>query len=81
MNSPVKMICGKSGQGTMLEYVIIAVLVGLVVLFAVNRWGAALRARFSASRATVNAVQVRDGVTIVVEDHGQTGTARAAPGQ
>jgi Flp pilus assembly pilin Flp len=47
------------GQG-MTEYIIIAILVALVVLFTVNRFGGALRNKFTQATNTTQSIQVTD---------------------
>jgi Flp pilus assembly pilin Flp len=59
MKSVKHMLQSERGQG-MTEYIIIAVLVALVVLFSINRFGAALRTRFGQATATVGSVNVSD---------------------
>ncbi len=49
----------EKGQG-MTEYIIIAILVALVVLFTVNRFGGALRNKFTQATNTTQSVTVTD---------------------
>jgi Flp pilus assembly pilin Flp len=55
----VKILNNQRGQG-MTEYLIIAILVALVVLFSINRFGHAIRQRFGAATSTVGQVSVTD---------------------
>jgi len=59
MMSINRLLRSQKGQG-MTEYLIIAILVALVVLFSINRFGGALRRRFGQATATVGSVQVTD---------------------
>ena len=45
------------GQG-MTEYIIIAILVALVVMFTVNRFGGAIKGRFSAAEKAISGLDV-----------------------
>jgi Flp pilus assembly pilin Flp len=54
-----KIIRNQRGQG-MTEYIIIAILVALVVMFAVNRFGGMLRNRFGQAVQSVSSVGVTD---------------------
>lgn len=47
------------GQG-ITEYIIITILIALVVLFTINRFGGALRNRFSTAQESVEGVNVTD---------------------
>ena len=55
----VTLFRNQRGQG-MTEYLIIAILVALVVLFSINRFGHAIRQRFGAATETVGQVSVTD---------------------
>ena len=59
MNRFAKLLRNQRGQG-MTEYIIIAILVALVVMFAVNRFGGMLRNRFGGAVEAVSNVNVVD---------------------
>jgi len=59
MNRFTKLLRNQRGQG-MTEYIIIAILVALVVMFAVNRFGGMLRNRFGTAVEGVSSVNVID---------------------
>ena len=59
MNRISKLLRNQRGQG-MTEYIIIAILVALVVMFAVNRFGGMLRNRFGQAVESVSSVGVVD---------------------
>jgi Flp pilus assembly pilin Flp len=50
----------EKGQG-MMEYVLIAIVVGLIVLFIAAKFGGALTNRFSAAKDTVDSTQITSG--------------------
>jgi Flp pilus assembly pilin Flp len=50
----------QKGQG-MMEYVLIAIVIGLIVLFVAAKFGGSLRTRFSASKDTVDSTKITDG--------------------
>ena len=47
----------QKGQG-MTEYIIIAILVALVVMFTVNRFGGAIKGRFTAAEKAINSLDI-----------------------
>lgn len=59
MKFVAKTLRSQKGQG-MTEYIIIAILVALVVLFTVNRFGGALRNKFTQATNTTQSVTVTD---------------------
>lgn len=59
MKRITKVLRNQSGQG-ITEYVIIAILIALVVMFAINRFGGMLRNRFGQATESVSSVGVVD---------------------
>jgi Flp pilus assembly pilin Flp len=59
MKRITKVLRDQRGQG-MTEYIIIAILIALVVMFAVNRFGGMLRNRFGQATESVSSVGVVD---------------------
>jgi len=45
----------------MMEYVLIAIVIGLIVLFAAGRFGSSVRERFSAAGDAVENTKIKDG--------------------
>ena len=59
MNFLTKSLRNQKGQG-MMEYVLIAIVIGLIVLFVAAKFGGSLRSRFSAAKDTVDSTQIQD---------------------
>lgn len=59
MNFLSKTIRKQDGQG-MMEYVLIAIVVGLIVLFMAAKFGGTLTNRFSAAKTTVDSTKITD---------------------
>jgi len=59
MNRITKVLRNQRGQG-ITEYVIIAILIALVVMFAINRFGGMLRNRFGQATESLSSVGVVD---------------------
>ena len=55
----MKPIRNQRGQ-TNMEYVLIAIVIGLVVLFTAARFGGAIRERFTESEKTVDSTKIVD---------------------
>ena len=64
---------------TMMEYVLVLIVVGLTILFLARHLGATLRARYGASKATVDMTKIAPGRHVEVDDQGLTGTAKSVP--
>ena len=60
MNFSSGMLRNQDGQG-MMEYVLIAIVVGLIVLFIAAKFGGTLTNRFSAAKSTVDSTKIVDG--------------------
>jgi Flp pilus assembly pilin Flp len=54
-----KTLRSQKGQG-MMEYVLIAIVVGLIVLFIAAKFGGSLTNRFSAAKDTVDSTKIVD---------------------
>ena len=54
-----KTMRSEKGQG-MMEYVLIAIVVGLIVLFIAAKFGGTLTNRFSAAKSTVDSTKIVD---------------------
>jgi Flp pilus assembly pilin Flp len=50
----------EKGQG-MMEYVLIAIVVGLIVLFIAAKFGGTLTNRFTAAKSTVDSTKITSG--------------------
>ncbi|MEA2625108.1 MAG: Flp/Fap pilin component [Candidatus Binatota bacterium] len=59
MISIQRILRSQRGQG-ITEYIIITILIALVVLFTVNRFGGALRNKFTQAKNTTEGVNVTD---------------------
>jgi Flp pilus assembly pilin Flp len=59
MNFFTKSLRNQKGQG-MMEYVLIAIVIGLIVLFVAAKFGGSLRKRFEASKTTVDSTKITD---------------------
>jgi Flp pilus assembly pilin Flp len=57
MNFVTRTLRQERGQG-MTEYIIIAILVALVVMFTVNRFGGAIKDRFFAAEKAISSLDV-----------------------
>lgn len=55
-----KTLRNEKGQG-MMEYVLIAIVVGLIVLFIAAKFGGSLTNRFSAAKDTVDSTKITSG--------------------
>ena len=55
-----KTLRNQKGQG-MMEYVLIAIVVGLIVLFIAAKFGGTLTKRFSAAKSTVDSTKIISG--------------------
>jgi Flp pilus assembly pilin Flp len=55
-----KTLHNQKGQG-MMEYVLIAIVVGLIVLFIAAKFGGTLTNRFSAAKSTVDSTKIVSG--------------------
>jgi Flp pilus assembly pilin Flp len=55
-----KTLRNQKGQG-MMEYVLIAIVVGLIVLFIAAKFGGTLTNRFSAAKGTVDSTKITAG--------------------
>ena len=55
-----KTMRSEKGQG-MMEYVLIAIVVGLIVLFIAAKFGGTLTNRFSAAKSTVDSTTITSG--------------------
>ena len=69
-------LLGQEGATTM-EYVLAAIVIGLVVLFLATRFGVTVLARFVASDATVDMTKVDPNRHVEVDDQGLVGTAKS----
>jgi hypothetical protein len=65
----------------MMEYAIMLIVIGLTVLFLATHFGAHLRARYGAMKATTDVTRIAPGTHVEVEDNDLTGTAKSVPGQ
>jgi hypothetical protein len=63
-----------------MEYSMVLIVVGLIVLFLSHRLGKHIRARFGAIKATTNVTLVAPDRHVEVEDNDLTGTAKSVEG-
>ena len=80
MNRPIRDAIGRlrgSGGTTMMEYAVILIVIGLIVVFFASHLGGTLRARYGAARATTDMTKIAPGRHVEVDDQGLTGTARS----
>ena len=68
-----------SAGATIMEYVPILIVVGLIVVFMARFLGSSLRARYGAAKATTDMTKIAPGRHVEVNDQGLTGTARSVP--
>ena len=59
MRSVKTMLRDEKGQGIM-EYVLIAIVIGLIVLFTAARFGGSIRERFTKAGDTVDSTKIED---------------------
>jgi Flp pilus assembly pilin Flp len=71
----------KNAGVTMMEYALILIVVGLAILFMMKHFGASLRARYGAVKATTNVTIIDPNRHVEVNDQGMTGTAKSVPNQ
>jgi hypothetical protein len=69
----------KTDGATIMEYALVLIVIGLTVLFIANRFGVTLKARYRASKATVDMTKVDPNSHVEVDDQGLTGTAQSVP--
>jgi Flp pilus assembly pilin Flp len=74
-----KRLRGADGTG-MVEYALVLIVIGLIVLFIAHRLGKHIRARFGAIKSTTNVTLIAPGRHIEVEDNDLTGTAKSVEG-
>jgi hypothetical protein len=65
----------------MMEYALLLIVIGLIVVFLASHLGGVLRARYGAAKATTDMTKIAPGRHVEVDDHGLTGTARSVPDQ
>lgn len=71
-----KRLRGEGGAGIM-EYALVLVVIGLIVMFMAQRLGKHIRARFGAIKSTTNVTLIAPGRHVEVEDNDLTGTAKS----
>ena len=59
MRTMNQMLRDEKGQGIM-EYVLIAIVIGLIVLFTAARFGSSIRDRFTKAGETVDSTKITD---------------------
>ena len=69
------------GGSTMMEYALILIVVGLLVVFIVTHLGASLRARYGASKSVTDMTKVDPNRHVEVDDQGMSGTAKSVLNQ
>lgn len=62
---------------TIMEYVLVLIVIGLIVLFAANRFGPHLSGRYKAMTATTDMTKIAPGRHVEIDDQDLTGTARS----
>lgn len=66
MRTMNQMLRDEKGQGIM-EYVLIAIVIGLIVLFTAARFGSSIRDRFTKAGETVDSTKITDTDTAADE--------------
>ena len=70
-----------SGGTTMMEYALVLIVIGLIVVFFGQKLGVTLRARYGAAKATTDMTKIAPGRHVEVDDQGLTGTAKSVADQ
>ena len=66
-----------SGGTTMMEYALVLIVIGLIVVFFAQKVGVTLRARYGAAKATTDMTKIAPRRHVEVDDQGLTGTAKS----
>ena len=61
----------------MMEYALVLIVIGLIVVFFASHLGGVLRARYGAAKATTDMTKIAPGRHVEVDDQGMTGTAKS----